>query len=338
MEGNIDRALDDIIGEKRRDGGRHSNRHGGGRSGHRRHHNHHNHHSSGNSSGRNSPYARNQASHSQGHSQGQGRWRHDLFDGPKSINDRLGPQAKGIESRLGDNTKGGKRSRAKQSDSSSSRGLAIAGRTRDTKTYDEMRVVFAKGLPRNYTQEQIERMFGDVGRIDHVRMGIDKNNRFIGKAEITYRLAEDARSAIQLFDGEMLYGTESALLSKIEIGYSSPEAARMLESVRFEDSLPTPRALPIQSRLGGVGAGALASAAMLAAAQQQQQEQMMAMMAANRSSDDGGNQNRRGQQRHNAGRNRHRKPEVTAQELDDDLDSYMKESDIAPAAADESAM
>ncbi|KAJ2226902.1 hypothetical protein IWW45_007251, partial [Coemansia sp. RSA 485] len=103
------------------------------------------------------------------------------------------------------------------------------------------------------------------------------------------------------------------------------------------NSLPTPRALPMQSRLGGIGAGAMASAAIMAAAQQQQQEQMMAIMAMNGANGYGANgsgqgRQNRGQQRYGANRNRHRKPDVTEQDLNDDLDSYMKDSTSTPDA------
>ncbi|KAJ1840393.1 hypothetical protein LPJ73_006438, partial [Coemansia sp. RSA 2703] len=163
--------------------------------------------------------------------------------------DRVGSPRKTMEERLGtqgDATKQQQRQRKGGDDDesaakNSARGISIAGRNRDTAPYDEMRVVYVTGLPRNYSEDQIERMFSDIGRIDQIRMGIDKNQRFIGKAEIVYRLADYARSAIQVFDGETLYGTDDTLLNKVEIRFSNPQNWEYLENIKYKDSLPTAR-------------------------------------------------------------------------------------------------
>ncbi|KAJ2507485.1 hypothetical protein IWW47_001086 [Coemansia sp. RSA 2052] len=168
------------------------------------------------------------------------KWSHDMFEeGSSDINDRLGsavpkrhvsermPSLKSINSRIGHGAK------AAAVDMAPIRGITIAGRSRDTTPYDELRVVWISGVPGSLTQEKIESVFGDVGRIDAVRMAIDGSGRFVGKAEIVYRLAEDARSAIQVFDGEMLYGTDDVRVEKMHITYSSIANADYIDGLKY---------------------------------------------------------------------------------------------------------
>ncbi|KAJ2910856.1 hypothetical protein GGI21_000437 [Coemansia aciculifera] len=114
--------------------------------------------------------------------------------------------------------------------------ISIAGRGRDTIPYNEFRVVWVSGVPGSFTQEKIEGVFGDVGRIDAVRMAIDGSGRFVGKAEIVYHLAEDARSAIQVFDGEMLYGTDDVRVQKLTITYSSIANADYIDGLKHKQT------------------------------------------------------------------------------------------------------
>ncbi|PIA17943.1 hypothetical protein COEREDRAFT_80247 [Coemansia reversa NRRL 1564] len=246
MDNNLDRALDDIIGDSNHSGQQQRLRHS--RSG-----------LHGNSNGsdrRNSPYSRHGDGNDHRNRSLHGKWRHDKFDGRKSINDRLG-------SRPGsDYSSSDRREHRKQHTkgvSDSSRGISIAGRNRDMTLYNEMRVVWVTDLPHDYTSEKIENMFSSTGRIDKVRMAQDKQGRFIGKAEVIYRMADDARDAIQTFDGETLYTTDSSGHVAMHVTYSSPENGSYIDDLRFKDTLPAPRATPISERLGGVAVNAMAA-------------------------------------------------------------------------------
>ncbi|KAJ2689500.1 hypothetical protein IWW39_001412 [Coemansia spiralis] len=236
MSNALDRALEDII-----DGGSKDSSRSAGRPRQRV------------EQRRSSPYLRNNDGHRQqsqradardriqarGSSSARGKWSHDLFDHPGDINDRLGstpkhtasggkPAISTINLRLG---LGDKTVAA----ADPVRGISIAGLSRDTTPYDEFRVVWVSGVPASLTQEKIESVFGDVGRIDAVRMAIDGFGNFTGKVEIVYRLAEDARSAIQVFDGELLYGTDvSSRVEKMSITYSSTANADYIDALKYE--------------------------------------------------------------------------------------------------------
>ncbi|KAJ2486814.1 hypothetical protein IWW37_005479 [Coemansia sp. RSA 2050] len=229
MSKALDRALEDII-----DGGNRDSSRPVGRSRQRVEHR------------RSSPYLRNpqQADardliRTRNSSGVHDKWSHDMYERPSNINDRLGSAPrhtasggksaiKTINLRLG---LGDKTVAA----ADPVRGISIAGLSRDTTPYDEFRVVWVSGVPTGLTQEKIESVFGDVGRIDAVRMAIDGSGRFTGKVEIVYRLAEDARSAIQVFDGELLYGTDAnSRLEKMSITYSSITNADYIDALKYE--------------------------------------------------------------------------------------------------------
>lgn len=210
---NLDQTLDDIIDQDRRS--RHGRRQG--------------------RSDRGSPYSRSSSR------QSQGKWKHDQFDGPKSINDRLGGSSKpsraaDINSRLGNDSK--PQSRPKEGKTSHERVISIAGTHRDETPYEEKRVVWVVNIPNDYTEERIKSMFGDVGRVDEVRMAIDKDGLFAGKAELLYRKAADARSAIQTFDGEGLISVNHARIRKLVIGYSSTEQANYIDRLKNFSATP----------------------------------------------------------------------------------------------------
>ncbi|KAJ1938956.1 hypothetical protein GGF37_004599 [Kickxella alabastrina] len=331
---NMDRALDDIIGDSGRSDGRSGggHRHSRNTSQRIRNQGHSDSKSNSNSSSRrDSPYGRNRDSGSSQQSQRRGKWTHDLFDGPGGINGRLGPSnsrlgpsndrlglSNDISDRLGTKKAGTPPNKSK----SSGRGLAIAGRSRDTTAHDAFRVIYATGIPHNFTSEQLERVFSDVGRVDSVRMGIDKNDRFIGKAEITYRQPEDARSAMQVFDGETLYGTDIKFHEKIAVRFSTPWDAEYLDELKFVSSLPQPREVPVMDRLGGVASRAIASAGMFAMQQFEAYDDGSSAWFNN-----GGAKNYSGGNNHGNGRGHTgRQAQTTAQQLDDDLDAYMNES------------
>ncbi|KAJ2725432.1 hypothetical protein GGI07_001311 [Coemansia sp. Benny D115] len=316
---DIDRALDDIID-------RSGSSRAGGRSGGRSHRR-------SNGSRRDSPYSRKtepSGSQRSGTPQHSGiKWKHDLYDGPdKSINDRLG-SAPGIGSRLGaagDSSK--PKQPQQQQQAQPGRGMAIAGRSKNTTAYTEMRVVLVKELPRSYTSEQIEKLFSDVGRIDSVRMAIDKNGRFNGMTEITYRQPEDARSALQTFDGETLYSTDISSIRKIHVGFSTPKDGEYIEALKYADSLPQPNEIPVASRLGGIAARTMATMGVLAAAQMQQFAANGGLYAnagnAGRVRSQGQGQGQR-QHRSSGHGGRRNNSQLNAQQLDDDLDAYMNE-------------
>ncbi|KAJ2067011.1 hypothetical protein GGI16_009703, partial [Coemansia sp. S142-1] len=231
MSHALDRALEDIIDGASRDSGR---RHAG-RPKQRTEHRH------------SSPYTRNQQQQTDAPDRNQtrsnsnlrGKWSHDLYERPSDINERLGGIPKrtisgnvtninSINLRVGHGDK-------TASDTKPVRGISIAGLSRDTTPYDEFRVIWISGVPVSLTQERIEAIFGDVGRIDAVRMAVDGTGRFIGKLEIVYRLAEDARSAIQVFDGEQLYGTDpNVRVEKMSITYSSVANADFIDALKYE--------------------------------------------------------------------------------------------------------
>ncbi|KAJ2851298.1 hypothetical protein IWW36_001195 [Coemansia brasiliensis] len=241
-------------------------------------------------------------------------------DGSRSINDRLGPRrrSRSPHSRSSQYTD-------EEPDARSGRGLAIAGRTRDTSSYTELRVVWVTGIPHEYTEEKLEAMFRDAGRIDKIRLAVDKNNRFLGKAEITYRLADDARNAIQVFDGEMLYTLDSRQLM-MHVTYSDPQNGDYIDGLRFENTLPAPRSISVQQRLGGVlpgGVNPMVAALPFGAIDG------FSMPSAGRNgggrargSHRGGGHWRGGSSRGRRGHDNSR-PRVTAEQLDAEMDEYM---------------
>ncbi|KAJ2747745.1 hypothetical protein GGI20_000215 [Coemansia sp. BCRC 34301] len=300
MSHDLDRALDDIIGGSGSDSGRHS-----GRSRKRVEHR------------RSSPYIRNQQQNDAPDRQStrspsgvRGKWSHDMFERSSNINDRLGstskghasermPSVKSINSRIGHGAK-------VHVDTAPARGISIAGRSRNTTPYDEFRVVWVSGMPGSLTQEKIESVFGDVGRIDAVRMAIDSSGRFVGKAEIVYRLAEDARSAIQVFDGELLYGTDDVRVEKMSITYSSAANADYIDSLKYTQ--------PLRNDQRHRGQGAYSS---------QRSDRNQHQQSSNN--------NRRNDRRHQS--NNDNRPAPTTEQLDADLDAYMggsEETDTKP--------
>ncbi|KAJ1668795.1 hypothetical protein IW140_000137 [Coemansia sp. RSA 1813] len=290
MSKNLDLALDDIIKAESRNSGRHSRHRGSNR--------------------RDSPYTRNNGNDRRPN---RGKWSHDLYEGSRSINDRLSGVKSPINSRLGG--EGSTPKSSKKDDSGPARGISITGRSRDTSLYDSMRVVWVTDIPRHYDADKIKDLFSDVGRVDNVRMAIDNNDRFIGKAEVIYRIPEDARSAIQRFDGERLYTTDAVGVKTINVTYSSVENADFIDNLKFENTLPAPREIPMQMRLGGVASSTIAT---------------MNMMA---SQPYGGNWQRNpiGSQQHNRwqGNRQHnsnrRQNRPTVEELDAEMDMYMKD-------------
>ncbi|KAJ2548125.1 hypothetical protein EV175_004942 [Coemansia sp. RSA 1933] len=296
MSNNLDLALDDIIKADSRNS-RHQGRHSRQRG------------SSSSSNRRDSPYSRNNRNDRKSD---RGKWSHDLYDGPKSINDRLSGVKGPINSRLGSSPNSSK------NDSKSgqpNRGISISGRGRDTSLYDSMRVVWVTDLPHNYDSDKIKDLFSDVGRVDNVRMAIDCNNRFIGKAEVIYRVSDDARSAIQRFDGERLYTTDAIGVKTLNVTYSSVDNSDLIENLKFENSLPAPREIPIHMRLGGVAASTMATMNMMAGQPYSNVRQRNPM---------GSSQQRNGRQdrrQHNSNRKQN---QTTAEELDAEMDLYMK--------------
>ncbi|KAJ2817587.1 hypothetical protein GGI24_005358 [Coemansia furcata] len=218
-----------------------------------------------------------------------GKWSHDLYDGPSNINERLGgiprrTMSENVTSINSINLRVGHVDKT-VADTKPARGISIAGLSRDTTPYDEFRVVWVSGVPASLTQEKIESIFGDVGRIDAVRMAVDGTGRFFGKAEIVYRLAEDARSAIQVFDGELLYGTDmDARVEKMSITYSSVANADYIDALKYERPRDEHRRHP-------------------------------------RGSSHGNDRNQRNGRRHQD--NDDTRPAPTADQLDADLDAYM---------------
>ncbi|KAJ1962209.1 hypothetical protein GGI12_002780 [Dipsacomyces acuminosporus] len=149
-------------------------------------------------------------------------------------------------------------------------------------------------------------------------MAVDKNSRFLGSAEITYRLADDARSAIQSFDGETLYGADLANVEPLRVTYSDPEKSMFLDDLKFENSLPTPNDVPMGHRLG---LHPVQLAHMQSALQQTySQSQYADAYNASRRSQSGGGYNRR--QAGNKGSTN--EPKSTSEQLDADLDAYMR--------------
>ncbi|KAJ1735042.1 hypothetical protein LPJ61_000762 [Coemansia biformis] len=321
MEANLDRALDDIITDGRQRGDRQPR--------------------NGRGSGRNSPYSRDNNT-SKGRSGGdggpRGRWAHDKFGEARSINDRLGRRQSPSPS-----SGGRRRNQARQQHhdaGESARGITIARRTRDTAPYADMRVVWVTDLPHEYTSEKIENMFRDAGRIDSIRMAIDNQGRFVGKAEIFYRDADDARNAIQVFDGEMLYTTDSAGQVSMRVAYSSPSNSEYIDTLRHENSLPAPRAVPLESRLGGYNASAMAAYAMSSVVPMfvtVPVGQAKGGGGGGRRNRGGGDANREGSRRQGGGRG-HRTGDdsgarPTAEDLDAEMDAYMHAAQAAKGAA-----
>ncbi|KAJ2855255.1 hypothetical protein GGI22_004199 [Coemansia erecta] len=293
MSKNLDLALDDIIKAESRNSDRSNrqNRQNGHRS----------------SSRRESPYTRNNGNDRRSD---RNRWSHDLYEGPRSINDRLSGGKPPINSRLG-----GTPVASRKDNSGPTRGIVISGRNRDTSLYDSMRVVWVTDLPHHYDFDKIKDLFSDVGRVDNVRMAIDVNNRFIGKAEVIYRIPEDARSAIQRFDGERLYTTDAIGVKTMNVTYSSVDNSDFIDSLKFENTLPAPRELPIQMRLGGLASSTMAAMNMMVAQPYVDNRQRNQMGPQERS----GSQGRRQQ---NSNQRRGHQP--TAEELDAEMDMYMK--------------
>ncbi|KAJ2839011.1 hypothetical protein J3B01_001005 [Coemansia erecta] len=287
---NLDRALEDII--QKDDGGARPRTQGPRRSGH------------------SSPYSRNTGGRSRDNTRG--RWTHDRFDSPRSINDRIDRTSnkRSINDRLGTGRSSGARSSrdSSQDTRNSARGVAIAGSKVDPAPYNEMRVVWVTGIPHEYTEEKLEDMFRDAGRVDTIRMAVDMRGRFVGKAELVYRQPDDARTAIQVFDGETLYSVDSRQVM-MHVTYSNAANAEYVNGLRFENTLPAPRSVSVEERLGAsvpvfvdptgvplMGQGVV------------------------RGSRNGQNRRKRGDAH---GRNNDSRSNVTAEQLDAEMDAYM---------------
>ncbi|KAI9503182.1 hypothetical protein GGI25_001893 [Coemansia spiralis] len=317
MTSNLDLALDDIIKSESRDqDSSHRNRNNRSNNGAGQRNR------QGRNNRRDSPYSRNNDGSRRSD---RGKWSHDLYEGPRSINARLkGDSASSINSRLGT-----PRDSPKTESPRLHRGIAIAGTSRDTSLYDSMRVVWATNLPHNYDLEKVKNIFSDVGRVDDVRMAIDSNGRFVGKAEVVYRIPDDARSAIQNFDGETLYTADAAGIKVMNVTYSSAENAAYIENLKFENSLPAPREIPMQMRLGGVAASTIAAMNMMSG--QQMIPAQTAWSGYGQPGNRGGTNQRNSnssQQRSWQGRRQqnsnNNNPQRTIEQLDADMDAYMK--------------
>ncbi|KAJ2496477.1 hypothetical protein GGH96_005802 [Coemansia sp. RSA 1972] len=251
------------------------------------------------------------------------RWTHDRFDTARSINDRVDGQRK-INDRI-DRASNGKRSindrlgtgRSSRESSqdearNSARGVAIARSKVDPAPYNEMRVVWVTGIPHEYTEEKLEGMFRDAGRVDTIRMAVDVRGRFVGKAELVYRQADDARTAIQVFDGETLYSVDSRQVM-MHVAYSSVKNAEYVNGLRFENTLPAPRSVGVEERLGVVPVFVDPAAPFMGVAQ----------------SRNGQSGRKRGDAH---GRRNDSRSNVTAEQLDAEMDAYMASStEKAPA-------
>ncbi|KAJ2662983.1 hypothetical protein IW148_002705 [Coemansia sp. RSA 1199] len=290
---NLDRALEDII-QKDGSGGTRSRADRTRRSGH------------------SSPYSRNTGRRSRDDNS-RGKWTHDKFDSPRStdrtINDRIDSTSHGrsINDRLGTSrSSGARRSRESTKDTrESSRGLAIAQGAMDPAPYNEMRVVWVTGIPHEYTEEKLEGMFRDAGRVDAVRMAVDVRGRFVGKAELVYRQPDDARTAIQVFDGETLYTADSRQVM-MHVTYSNVTNAAYVNELRFENTLPAPRSVGVEERLGAVMPVFV-------------DPMVVPFMGASVAKES----RRDGRGRGNARRNNDRRSNVTAEQLDAEMDAYM---------------
>ncbi|KAJ2710793.1 hypothetical protein H4R19_003575 [Coemansia spiralis] len=194
--------------------------------------------------------------------------------------------------------------------------------------YNEMRVVWVTDLPHEYTEEKIENMFRDAGRIDSIRMAVDVNGRFVGKAEVLYREADGARNAIQVFDGEMLYTTEAAGQVSMRVSFSSPDNGTYIDTLRHQSSLPAPR----DNRHDDYAEGAMAAYAMSSVVP------MFVPVAAGSGARRGAGRARgRSDQRRQGGRGRQAggddEARPTAEELDAEMDAYMDAAQTAKGAA-----
>ncbi|KAJ2083544.1 hypothetical protein H4R24_000707 [Coemansia sp. RSA 988] len=331
MGDRLDRALDDIIGDSNQGSQQRRLRHS--RSGLRG--------NSDNVGRRNVPYSRHSDGHGHRNSSPHGKWSHDKFDGPKSINDRLGarPVVRSLDRK-------DRRRQRTQANDNPSRGISIVGRNRDMSQYNEMRVIWVTDLPREYTSEKIESMLNSTGRIDKVRMALDKQGRFTGKAEVVYRMPDDARDAIQTFDGETLYTTDSRGHIAMHVTYSSPDKGSYIDDLKSKDSLPAPRAVPIDKRLGGVAANAMSALLPMMPVGPMSAAGMTPVAGLSTSNNGGGRQrehhHRHGEQgsRHGRGKRNDGGPLPTAEELDADMDAYMSAAvgstnGAAPASAAE---
>ncbi|KAJ2768744.1 hypothetical protein IWQ56_002613 [Coemansia nantahalensis] len=197
--------------------------------------------------------------------------------------------------------------------------------------YAEMRVVWVTDLPHEYTEEKIENMFRDAGHISSIRMAVDVNGRFVGKAEVHYSEADSARNAIQVFDGEMLYTTEAARQVAMRVSYSSFDNGMYIDSLRHQSSLPAPRAVPRGSRHGDHAASAMAAYAM--SSMVPVLVPVPAESGARRAGRDRGrsDQRRQGGRGHRAGDDSGHRP--TAEELDAEMDAYMNAAQTAKETA-----
>ncbi|KAI8319959.1 hypothetical protein GQ54DRAFT_298987 [Martensiomyces pterosporus] len=219
------------------------------------------------------------------------------------------------------------------------RGIAIAGSGRDAAPYEAFLVIWVAGLPHSFTEDKIKDVFSDVGRIDKIRMAIDSKGRFLGKAEITYRLADDARSAVQVFDGETLYGADLAHVEPLRVTYSDIEKSAYLDNLKFENTLPEPKEIPLQMRLGVPGAQfvpyTLMPVNVQGAGQQAYSQERLGSNMGGRLSGPRRNQSGGYPKRRTDTSNESR---PTPDQLDADLDAYMSsKAEGASAAAQPSA-
>ncbi|ORX69669.1 hypothetical protein DL89DRAFT_267852 [Linderina pennispora] len=307
MNPNLNVALDDIITEDRR---AHRQRRHHDASPYRR------------TEGRPQAYNRQSSLRKDGSSRrDDGKWGHDEFHRGQggSINDRLGPNKTVVRQ---DASRGARKGRGKSEKAPGhiDRGVAITGRGRDPAPYDTFRMLWVEHLPRNYEEDEIRDLFRNTGKVEAVRMAKDSKGRFLGKAEVLYTLPEDARSAIQSFDGEVLYSTDITQVEPLRVTYSDLTKSLYLDEIKFENSLPAPNYVPVGNRLGGVP---VATANMMQV-QMQMQMQMQGLQEGDSMRRGAGSGQRRGlstQNRRSQQSNQSSRP--TTQQLDADLDSYM---------------
>ncbi|PVU95803.1 hypothetical protein BB561_001599 [Smittium simulii] len=124
--------------------------------------------------------------------------------------------------------------------------IEISGIFRASRVYEEKRALFVSNFERNATEQDLIELFERVGPIEYVIMGVDINGRLLCNAEVVYKSSMDAKDAVHYIP-EVAYGSK---IGKLIVSYSSQEKNDMIKQAKLKSSLPEPKVLTINERLG----------------------------------------------------------------------------------------
>ncbi|OMJ23817.1 hypothetical protein AYI69_g4854 [Smittium culicis] len=127
------------------------------------------------------------------------------------------------------------------------RGVSIFAVSRDPKIYSDKRAIWVENFDRTVHEKELRDIFGQVGPIESLTMGVDKFNRSLCKAEIVYKNSGIAKDAVQFISGEVY---TNKIGFRLDVTYSSLEKYNELVDYKYKSSLPKHNDVTINQRLG----------------------------------------------------------------------------------------